>query len=84
MKGYSNAGELYHQPNLLNFQTLLVQTLNLNSGEEVFILLLNTLCLLFLKLALCFVAFAEAGTVLDDYDSFLQIKLNYDVGFGFR
>ena len=28
--------------------------------------------------------FAEAGTVLDDYDSFSADKIKYDIGFGFR
>lgn len=31
-----------------------------------------------------FVTFGEAGTVLDDYDSFTWDGISYDVGFGFR
>lgn len=85
MKGYSNAGEIISPTESIGISNLTGQTLNLNSGgNRSFYSTIEYFMPVIPQAGLRFVAFAEAGTVLDDYDSFSADKIKYDVGFGFR
>lgn len=85
MKGYSNAGESISPTESITLSPLTGQTVNLNSGgNRSFYSSIEYFIPVIPQAGLRFVAFAEAGTVLDDYDRFTVDKIKYDVGFGFR
>jgi outer membrane protein insertion porin family len=85
MKGYSGPGEIISPSIPITISTLTGQTVNFSTGGnrslyssiEYFVPVIP-------QAGLRFVLFGEAGTVLDDYDSFSINSLKYDVGFGFR
>jgi outer membrane protein insertion porin family len=85
MKGYSGPGEIISPSIPITISTLMGQTVNFSTGGnrslyssiEYFVPVIP-------QAGLRFVLFGEAGTVLDDYDSFSINSLKYDVGFGFR
>ncbi|WGL61158.1 outer membrane protein assembly factor BamA [Pigmentibacter sp. JX0631] len=85
MKGYSNAGETLSPTESVTLSNLTGQTVNLDSGgNRSFYSTVEYFVPVIPQAGLRFVAFAEAGTVLDDYDSFSSDNIKYDVGFGFR
>lgn len=85
MKGYSNAGESITSTIPVTISPITGQTVNLNfGGNRSFYSTIEYFLPVIPQAGLRFVTFAEAGTVLDDYDSFSADKIKYDIGFGFR
>ena len=85
MKGYSSAGESITSTIPVTISPITGQTVNLNfGGNRSFYSTIEYFLPVIPQAGLRFVTFAEAGTVLDDYDSFSADKIKYDIGFGFR
>jgi outer membrane protein insertion porin family len=85
MKGYSNPGEALTPIIPITISPVTGQTVNYPiGGNRSFYSTLEYFIPIIPQAGLRFVTFAEAGTVLDDYDSFSSKNIKYDIGFGFR
>lgn len=85
MKGYSNPGETISPTTQVTISPVTGQTIPIiTGGNRSFYGVIEYFVPLIPEAGLRLVTFAEAGTVLDDYDSFLWDNVKYDVGFGLR
>lgn len=85
MKGYSNPGESLAPSMPVTVSPITGQTINFPyGGNRSYYSTIEYFIPIIPQAGLRFVTFAEAGTVLDDYDTFATDKIKYDVGFGFR
>lgn len=85
MKGYSNPGETISPVTQVSISPITGQTIPImTGGNRSFYTVVEYFIPLIQEAGLRFVTFAEAGTVLDDYDQFSFGDLKYDVGFGLR
>lgn len=85
MKGYSNNGEVIAPTIPVTISPVSGQTVPLiYGGNRSFYGVAEYFVPLIPEAGLRFVTFGEAGTVLDDYDSFTWDRVKYDIGFGFR
>jgi outer membrane protein insertion porin family len=85
MKGYSNPGEPLTPTLPVTLSPMTGQTVNFPyGGNRSFYSTIEYFIPIIPQAGLRFVTFGEAGTVLDDYDSFSADKIKYDIGFGFR
>lgn len=85
MKGYSNPGETISPTTQVTISPVTGQTIPIiTGGNRSFYGVVEYFVPLIPEAGLRLVTFAEAGTVLDDYDSFVWDNVKYDVGFGLR
>ncbi|BBH54408.1 outer membrane protein assembly factor BamA [Fluviispira sanaruensis] len=85
MKGYSGPGEALTTTAAVAISPITGQTTTFTiGGNRSFYGVIEYFVPIIPQAGLRLVTFGEAGTVLDDYDTFSFDKIKYDIGFGFR